>query len=345
METKAINDFFTILTTGAINTVYQPIISLENGSILAYEALSRITIPQCLLNIEDLFKVAAQQHKLWELEQLCRSKALENARNKPRNTKLFLNVDPNIIHDPENFAGFTCEKLLQYRLCPDDIIFEITERSAIKDIGTFTAAITHYQKQNFKIAIDDFGSGYSGMNRVCIFSPNYIKIDMQLIRNIDTDTVKKSAVAAIVKFCKESGITTIAEGIETQAELKALIDLNIDFGQGYYLAKPNDDFKKLSEERRSFIENASFAKNTIGILGEIGTLAKRKLCVCEDDNIFEIYESMKKNPKITEVCVLDSNQGIYGMLTRSFIFEKFSGQFGYNLSKRVKAKSLVHKIF
>jgi len=345
VETKAINDFFTILTTGAINTVYQPIISLENGSILAYEALSRITIPQCLLNIEDLFKVAAQQHKLWELEQLCRSKALENARNKPRNTKLFLNVDPNIIHDPENFAGFTCEKLLQYRLCPDDIIFEITERSAIKDIGTFTAAITHYQKQNFKIAIDDFGSGYSGMNRVCIFSPNYIKIDMQLIRNIDTDTVKKSAVAAIVKFCKESGITTIAEGIETQAELKALIDLNIDFGQGYYLAKPNDDFKKLSEERRSFIENASFAKNTIGILGEIGTLAKRKLCVCEDDNIFEIYESMKKNPKITEVCVLDSNQGIYGMLTRSFIFEKFSGQFGYNLSKRVKAKSLVHNDF
>ncbi|WP_352400768.1 GGDEF domain-containing protein [Anaerotignum sp.] len=345
MEAKALTHFYTILASGAIRAVYQPIVSLENGSILAYEALSRITILQCVLNIEDLFHIAAHQHKLWEVEQLCRSKALKNARKNPSSTKLFINVDPNIIHDPHNFAGFTCEKLLQYRLCPDDIIFEITERSAIKDMGTFTAAITHYQRQNFKIAIDDFGSGYSGMNRVCTFSPNYIKIDMQLIRNVNTDAVKKSAVAAIVKFCKESGITTIAEGIETQAELKTLIELNVDFGQGYYLGKPNTNFQELSEEVRMFIESTSYAKNTIGILGEIGVLAKQKLCVCENDNIFEIYETMKKNHKITEVCILDSKQGVRGMLTRSFIFEQFSGQYGYNLSKRIKAKSLINNDF
>lgn len=337
------NDFFTILQTGAINTVYQPIVSLENGSILGYEALSRISIPHCELSIEELFQVAAQEYRLWELEQLCRAKALENAIRKPYNAKLFINVDPNIIHDPEIFAGFTCEKLQQYGLCPDDIIFEITERSAISDVSTFTEAMNHYQSQHFKIAIDDFGSGYSGMNRVCAFSPNFIKIDMQLIRNIDADTMKKSAVAAMVKFCKESGIVTIAEGIETEAELKTLIELNIDYGQGYLLGRPEKKFNGISKEFQIYIENENYIKNTVGILGEIGVLAKKKQCFSENDNVFDIFIAMKNDAKITEVCVLDENNFICGMLTRSFIFEKFSGQFGYNLSKRIKAKNLINQ--
>ncbi len=339
------NDLFTILSIGAINTVYQPIISLENGSVLGYEALSRIALPECELSIEELFQLASHQYKLWELERLCRAKALENASHKPYHAKLFINVDPNIIHDPEVFAGFTREKLQQYGLRPDDIIFEITEKSAISNMDTFTAAITHYQSQQFKIAIDDFGSGYSGMNRVCAFSPNFLKIDMQLIRNIDSDTVKKSAVAAIVKFCKESGIATIAEGIETEGELKTLIDLNIDYGQGYYLARPECKFYEISREKQVYIGNANYEKNTIGVLGEIGVLATKKYCVLEDDNIFDIFLAMKNDPKITEVCVLDENNFVCGMLTRSFIFEKFSGQFGYNLSKRIKAKNLVNHDF
>ncbi len=345
LETGKVNDFFKILTTGAISTAYQPIISLENGSILGYEALSRITIPQCELSIEELFHVAAQQYKLWELEQLCRAKALENATGKPCNLKLFINVDPNIIHDPDIFQGFTRVKLKQYGLCPDDIVFEITERSAINDMETFTAALTHYQSQHFKIAIDDFGSGYSGMNRVCAFSPNFLKIDMQLIRNINADPVKKSAVAAIVKFCKESGIKIIAEGIETETELNTLIELNIDYGQGFFLARPNKNFIDISKEHQIFIENANYAKNTSGILGEIGILAKKNLCISLSDNIFEIYNIMKKDVSITEVCVLDSKNIICGVLTRSYIFEKFSGQFGYDLSKRIKAKKITNHDF
>ncbi|WP_066086616.1 GGDEF domain-containing protein [Anaerotignum neopropionicum] len=345
MKTDKVNEFFTILTTGAISTVYQPIISLENGSVFGYEALSRITISQCELSIEDLFRVAAQQYKLWELEQLCRARALENATGKPCNAKLFINVDPNIIHDPDIFQGFTRVKLKQYGLCPDDIVFEITERSAINDMETFTAAITHYQSQHFKIAIDDFGSGYSGMNRVCAFSPNFIKIDMQLIRNINEDTVKKSAVAAIVKFCKESGIKIIAEGIETEAELKTLIELNIDYGQGFFLSKPNRNFVDIVKERQVLIENANYSKNTTGILGEIGILAKKNRCITLQDNVFEVFNNMKKDITITEVCVLDANNFICGMLTRNYIFERFSGQFGYDLSKRIKAKQIINDNF
>ena len=338
-------DLFTILSKGAIHTVYQPIVSLEKGHVLAYEALSRIAIPSCELNIEELFHLASQESKLWDLERLCRTKALENAIHKPGEAKLFINVDPNVIHDPEVFAGFTQEKLQQYCLRPDDIIFEITEKSAISHMGTFTAAVNHYQSQHFKIAIDDFGSGYSGMNRVCAFSPNYLKIDMQLIRNIDADAMKKSAVAAISKFCRESGIATIAEGIETEAELKTLIDLNIEYGQGYYLGRPAGEFKDISTAIKIYIENTNYEKNTVGVLGEIGVLAMKKHCVAENDKIFDVFNAMKEDSEITEVCVLNERNEITGMLTRNYVFEKFSGQFGYTLSKRIKAKNLTQQDF
>lgn len=222
-------EFFTILSKECITTMYQLIVSLKTGTVFGYEALSRVSLPSCRISIEDLFYIASQKKKLWELEKLCRSKALENAFLKPSNTKLFINVDANVMHDPKLKSGFTCQKLREYGMNPQDIIIEVTEKSAVKAMETFTASINHYRSQNYKIAIDDYGSGYSGLNRVCAFSPEFLKIDMELIRNIDKDTIKRLAVTTTINFCKESGINVIAEGIETEDELKTLIQLGADF--------------------------------------------------------------------------------------------------------------------
>lgn len=327
------------------NNVFQPIVSLKDGSVFAYEALSRITIPQCDLNIEELFHISEQQNKLWELEKLCRTKALKNAINKPKDAKLFINVDPNIIHDADTFSGFTHQKLLQYGFDAHDIVFEITERSAITDLHTFTSAIKHYQDQDFQIAIDDFGSGYSGINRICCFSPNYLKIDMQLVRNIHSNTKKYSLVSAIVKFCKESSIKIIAEGIESEAELKVLIQLGIDYGQGYYLAKPSSNFASIPEKLHQYIHAQNMLETSNGLLGKIQNIAKQGLCLYESDTIYTLYEAMKNDLELTEACVLDKQGHVLGLLTRTYIFEKFSGQFGYNLSKRCIAKDFIDKNF
>ena len=327
------------------NNVFQPIVSLKDGSVFAYEALSRITIPQCDLNIEELFHISEQQNKLWELEKLCRTKALKNAINKPKDAKLFINVDPNIIHDADTFSGFTHQKLLQYGFDAHDIVFEITERSAITDLHTFTSAIKHYQDQDFQIAIDDFGSGYSGINRICCFSPNYLKIDMQLVRNIHSNTKKYSLVSAIVKFCKESSIKIIAEGIESEAELKVLIQLGIDYGQGYYLAKPSSNFASIPEKLHQYIHAQNMLETSNGLLGKIQNIAKQGLCLYESDTIYTLYEAMKNDLELTEACVLDKQGNVLGLLTRTYIFEKFSGQFGYNLSKRCIAKDFIDKNF
>ena len=126
-----------ILKDKQIYPVYQPIVSLTDGEIFGYEALSRISDDDLQINIEQLFRAADKANRAWELEILCRTKALECAVNKPANKKLFLNVDPNIIYDDGFMNGFTRKRLDEYGLDFHDVIFEITERVAIVDNNAF----------------------------------------------------------------------------------------------------------------------------------------------------------------------------------------------------------------
>lgn len=111
MLTESKSSLLEIISGGHIRPVYQPIVSLQDGSVFGYEALSRITLPDCALQIEQLFDLAAMTQKLWELERLCRMQALKNAASKPAGARLFLNVDPNIIYDPAFISGFTVQML------------------------------------------------------------------------------------------------------------------------------------------------------------------------------------------------------------------------------------------
>lgn len=120
---------------------------------------------------------------------MCRTTALETAflnLKFPESAKLFLNVNPNIMHDIKFRQGFTKEYLNQYGIIPEQIIFEITERNAIKDMNGFLSTVSHYKEQNYKIAIDDAGAGYSGLNLIGYIKPHFIKIDMNLIHNINS---------------------------------------------------------------------------------------------------------------------------------------------------------------
>ena len=122
-----------ILKNREIKAVFQPIVSLKNGTVYAYEALSRITLKQCSFHIGEAFEIAQEMNCLWALEKLCRVNSIKMSSEKPKHVKLFLNVDPNIIHDSDFKSGVTGVKLKKYNLDCSDIVFEATERSAIQD--------------------------------------------------------------------------------------------------------------------------------------------------------------------------------------------------------------------
>jgi len=328
-----------ILDDKYIKPVYQPIVSLVDGQIFGYEALSRITDEKLGMNIQQIFEIADKTKKTWEIETLCREKALQNAVMMDAGKKLFLNADPNVIHDEKFRNGFTMECLKEYGLNPGNVIFEVTERIAVTDNDAFLKAIDHYKNQNFSIAIDDVGAGFSGLNIIASVKPNYIKIDMNLIRNIDKDEIKQLLCKAMVDFGMNSGIKLIAEGIETEEELKTLIKLKVDYGQGYYLGIPQEVFEDISQEKVDIImkNHSKNYKDNIrnSIYPVIGYLSKSGYTFSPDESMELIYEKLKHNPAITEFTIVENDIAL-GFMTKNALNELLGGRYGFSLhSKKI----------
>ena len=239
------SDFMDMLESQRIKPVFQPIVCLKTGEIIGYEALSRIIEPKEISCSEELFYLAGIYGKVWELEQLCRGKILEkyHSFHSTENKKLFLNVNPKVIHDKGFRAGFTSEYLKQYGLNLRNIVFEVTERDAVDDVKGFKDAIRHYKAQGYNIAVDDAGSCYSGLNLICDIVPHYLKLDITLIHDIHKDAIKYAMVKSMVEFANLANIQLIAEGIECEEELKVLMKLGVHNGQGYFLRKPDEELK------------------------------------------------------------------------------------------------------
>jgi len=340
-----------IIESKQIKTVFQPIISLRDGSILGHEALSRIICDSKIKNTEMLFNTATYHNKLWDLELLCRTTALEAAYKfmiPPYSKKLFLNVNPNIIHDEQYIKGFTKSFLSEYNIKSENVIFEITERNAIKDLDHFIETINHYKKQDYKIAIDDAGAGYSGLNLISDVNPHFLKLDMKLIRGINTDNLKFALVKGMVEFSKASGTGLIAEGIETYEEMETLIDLGVHYGQGYYIQKPSAVISDIAEDVLNAIKRINQKKNNMNsnIISNIYIkhLCKSSYVVNPDEKVSEIYEIFKLNPNISGLCVV-KNEIPVGIITQEKLAFKLSGQYGYTLYQNKPISDIMDKSF
>jgi EAL domain-containing protein (putative c-di-GMP-specific phosphodiesterase class I)/GGDEF domain-containing protein len=341
--------FYDILAGKKIRPVYQPIVSLVDGEIMGYEALSRIDLPDCSFNTEEMFHVAEATKRVWELEALCRKKSLKHAVNKPRYAKLFINVDPNVIHDEKFKEGTTCKYLQKYGLNPSDIIFEITERTSIENEETFKKTIQHYTRQNYQIAIDDFGSEYAGLNRICVLEPHFIKIDMAIIRNINSDNIKKSLVKSFAIFCQNANIKLIAEGIETREELATLIELGIDYGQGYYLKRPQCTLCDLDQATKQEILQLNLTHGAsnyqTSFWSNVGHICHEQKITGPATPGYAIFEYITSDSVIAEITVVDENRCVLGVLTRRRLMELFGGQYGYSLHAKKTASELMSKDF
>ncbi len=337
-----------ILEGKYIKPVYQPIVSFTDGKIYGYEALSRISDIEPEINIEQLFKIADKINKSWELETLCRIKALENSIYLDAGKKLFLNVSSNIIHDKEFKKGFTKSRLNEYGLDTNNIIFEITERVAVIDSNAFLGSIDHYKSQNYGIAVDDVGAGYSGLNIIASIRPNLIKLDMTLVRDIDKDETKQLLCTAMAGFCRNAGILLIAEGIETEEELKTLISLNVNLGQGYFLGIPQESFSDLSPEKTEMI--AKFhTRNNIrtyrsSIYPIIGCLSRPGYTFSPNAKAENIYETLRLNPNITEFTLVEEDISV-GFMTRTALNEIFGGRYGFSLNSKKNISQLIKTDF
>ncbi len=340
-----------IVDNKQIKTVFQPIISLRDGSILGHEALSRVTGETFIKNPEELFSFADQCNRLWDLELLCRTMSLEAAFHKNDfipNAKLFVNVNPNVMHDIKFKQGFTKEYLSQYGITPENIIFEITERNAVNDMSSFKSTVSHYKEQTYKIAIDDAGAGYSGLNLISDIKPHYIKLDMNLIRNINADNIKFALVKSMIELSHMANIHLIAEGIETAEEMSTLINLGVQYGQGYFIQRPHEEMMPIQSDVISLLRDVNRKKNhTFGNQVNniyIENLTTDSYTISPFTSVEQVFNIFKSNPSILGLCIVKNNI-VMGVISKARFTLQLSGRYGFSLYQNKKITTLMETDF
>jgi EAL domain-containing protein (putative c-di-GMP-specific phosphodiesterase class I) len=217
---------------------FQPIVDLARGEVFAHEALVRGPEQQpagAMLALVD------EQNK-YAFDQACRVRAIEMAAalSPPgQPARVSINFIPGAVYEPKNCIRRTLETAQRVNMPLEHIIFEVTESERVVDPAHLINIFREYRKSGLWTAIDDFGAGHAGLTLLAAFQPELLKLDMELIRDIDLRPAARRIVQAVVEVCRDLGIVVVAEGIETGAECSVLVDLGIELFQGYLFARPS----------------------------------------------------------------------------------------------------------
>ena len=225
---------------------FQPIVDIQAHRIDAFEALVRGP------NGEGAGQVLGQVNKqnVYAFDQACRVKAIELAAKLGVDRQLNINFLPNAVYEPRACIRATLDAASRTGFDPKRLTFEIVETEAISDTQHLLRIIAEYRRQGFKIALDDFGTSYSGLSRLADLKPDIIKLDRVLVQDCETDSLRLSILAGMVALGKENGIKVVIEGVETAGQLNALREVGARYLQGFYFAKPA--FERISTDADIF---------------------------------------------------------------------------------------------
>ncbi|HVT03723.1 MAG TPA: EAL domain-containing response regulator [Thermoanaerobaculia bacterium] len=218
-----------------IRTVFQPILDLNSGKIIGHEALSRGPAGSEIESPEVIFELARDMELVWDLETVC----IENIRplldRICSKGLLFFNLESHFIQQLHQRG---LEALELFLASTNNVVIEVTERSAIRDYRTFRQTLQDLKHMGFRIAIDDCGSGYATLEAVAELRPDYLKVGHSLFQGVESDPIRRQLVGLVARCADSIGAKTIAEAIETEEQLRVCRELNIQYGQGYLFARP-----------------------------------------------------------------------------------------------------------
>lgn len=300
---------------------YQPIVNIHTGKTFGMEALMRRWEEAGFESISALFQAAYEEKVLFPLEIALRHKALEqfvkirqtwsNNFEFDNRVKLFFNLDNRTLEMPDYFSGGTEGLLAQWDLIPHDLVFEISEKHSLSSYIGSNKVLEMYKGRGYGIAVDDFGSGYAGLQLLYHSEPDIIKIDRFFIDNIDSDVKKHFFIANIVQMAHMIGSTVIAEGVETKEEYYACRELGCDFVQGYFVQRPVTDYSDLqvrySEISRLALKDHRKHLNNMPLLSE---RISKETALPSDASAESILDTLKRGDHHHPVRIPPGRQGL-----------------------------------
>ncbi len=314
----------SILERQDIKVHFQPVVHIKTRQIYGYEGLIRGPVNTVFYSPTRLFEAAIWAGRLAELDLLCRQMVISRFAKMELPGMLFLNVDPySMLH--EHFrGGLTLDYIEQEGMKPNQVIIELTETHLVEDAHMMQEALVHYRQMGFRVALDDLGAGYSGLQLWSEIRPDIVKVDRHFIQGIDENGTKQQFVSDLLYTAGQLECRVITEGVETEKEYATLRELGVEMVQGYYFSRPVEipplavASKLFRKEKRTSNEEDS---PTVGIL------LRPAISVQADTKVMQVGELFSSMPDEKSIVVLHDGE-VIGMVLRWDFMNIYAGLCG-----------------
>lgn len=234
-------DVAGILNQRRIETWFQPVLRSDLSAVWGYECLVRARDGGGgLIGAWPLIEAARQEHLTFQLDRVCRETHVANAgrAGAPPGTRFLINFLPSVIYEPEVCLASTMRAVRASGLRPRDLVFEVVETEQVRDHAHLRRILDAYRQEGFGVALDDVGSGYSGLLLLAELEPDLIKLDRALIAAAPESKAHASVCRSIAGYARDEAKLLLAEGVETEAEWEFVQSLGVDLVQGFLFGRP-----------------------------------------------------------------------------------------------------------
>ncbi len=329
-----------VISRKKLTAVFQPIIDLTSPGLTAYEALIRGPLHSNLHSPKTLFEQARQSNLTEQLELLCIEIACEAFFSKQVDAKLFVNMSSMSLINSRARKFLTDYLENQLGVDKDRVVIELSEQYQINDYDQIREALSFLREIGYQVAIDDLGAGYSSLRVWSEFKPEYVKIDRHFISDINNNHINHEFVRSIQEISRSVGCKVIAEGIETEAELKTVSSMGITHGQGYLLGKPSakidDDPVKNIIDKVNPLKQFEFYRHKDSVVN----LMYFQEGISFDMTLAKTAEYIEANQNINSIPVLKDDIPL-GTITRQRIMEVFFSRYGRELHSRKRIVNFI----
>lgn len=253
MKGKA--NFDDILKNAFVDTYFQPIISLSDGNVIGYEALSRGPRGTNYYMPTALIAEAKRRNRMNDLDILLRKMALINASKRNLLKPLFINIDPIAIYNG-NMTDNVVRRSKDFGIPPHRVVVEVSEQNALCSLESFQSVIKEYKADGFQVAIDNITCNFSNFNAISCIRPNYVKISGRFVHqiNVNYNINRINELNNVLDIARMIGAKIIAVGVENMNELKTLYRMGIDAVQGNFIGAPSKEISTVSKKALEIIE-------------------------------------------------------------------------------------------
>ncbi|HEY9018945.1 bifunctional diguanylate cyclase/phosphodiesterase [Thiomicrospira sp.] len=322
-----------------LTALFQPIIDLKTRQIYGHEALIRGPVNSSLHSPLDLFQAAEKSGCLFEMDWLARSTAIASFQQQQSQDLLFINITVNSIMARGHRQGMTLDCLHELGVPVDKVVIEITELQPVEDFNLFIESINHYRKMGFKVALDDLGGGYNGLRLWSELRPDFVKIDKHFVLGIAQSKDKRHFIESIKTLAEGLNTKLVAEGIETEEDLRVIEDIGIDYVQGFLFRRPEAQLKsQLCYEWANTRLNPTLHDYS----NELAAILIQTESVEPLSPVHWVSQLLHKNNHLDFIPVVE-NKTVLGMVWRRELMDLLAQRYGHDLHHRKPISKLMDR--